>query len=73
MERYLTNNEMVCHSFEDAQKIAEMLLKNEYVVMISKEEDLYIINYIWSERNADRNDVCFLPREEVEEEIFGNK
>jgi len=73
MERYLTNNEMVCHSFEDAQKIAEILLKNGYVVMISKEEDLYIVNYVWSERYADRNDVCFLSREEVEEEIFGDK
>ena len=67
---YLTNNEIAVNSFADAQLIAETLLANDYVVMISKEEYLYIINYIWSENGANRNDVVFQKRDILEEEIF---
>ena len=67
---YLTNNEIAVNSFADAQLIAEKLLANDYVVMISKEEYLYIINYIWSENGANRNDVVFQKRDILEEEIF---
>jgi len=73
MRKYLTNNEIACESYEDAMEISKILIKNSYVVMISKEEEIYVVNYIWSERYADRNDVCFLPTEDVEEEIFGDK
>ena len=67
---YLTNNEIAVNSFADAQRIAETLLANDYVVMIRREEYLYIINYIWSENCANRNDVVFQKREILEEEIF---
>lgn len=70
MKKYLTNNEIVCHSLEDAQQIEGILLRNGYVAMISKEEKLYIINFIWSQHEADRNDVCFLTREEIDDIIF---
>lgn len=70
MKSYITDNEIACHSYEDAQQIASILLKNGYVVMVSREEKLYIVNFIWSQREADRNDVCFLTREEIDDIIF---
>lgn len=68
--RYITNNEIACHSYTDALSLAEILLNNGYVVMISKEEKLFIVNYVWSCGDANRNDVIFLGREEFEDEWF---
>ena len=67
---YITNNEIALHSFEDAVAIAKTLLDNGYVTMISREEKLYIVNYIWSAEDANRNDVAFMDRAELEEIIF---
>lgn len=67
---YITKNEVALHSFEDAVAIAKILLANGYVTMISKEEQLYIVNYIWSAEDANRNDVAFMDREELEDFIF---
>jgi len=71
--KYITNNEIALHGIGDAFNIAKVLLDNGYVAMISKEENLFIVNYVWSPNNADRNDVCFQSREIVEEEIFNPK
>ena len=68
--KYLTNNEIAMKNHTDALTLAKILLDNGYVVMISREEKLYIINYIWSQRDCDRNDVVFQDREIVEDEIF---
>ena len=68
--KYVTNNEIAVHGIGDALNIVKILLDNGYVAMISKEENLFIVNYIWSSNNADRNDVCFQDRETMEEEIF---
>lgn len=61
-------NEIALHSAESAFKIAEELLSNgNYVVMISREEQLWIVNYLYAD-NCDRNDVVFMSREDYEEE-----
>ena len=70
---YITNNEIALHSFEDAVAVAKVLLDNGYVTMISREEQLYIVNYIWSAKDADRNDVAFIDRVELEEMIFNTE
>lgn len=70
---YITNNEISLHSFEDAVAVAKVLLDNGYVTMISKEEKFYIVNYVWSAENANRNDVAFMDRVELEEIIFNDK
>ena len=70
MIKYLTNNEIAINDYATAMALSEILLNNDYVVMISREEQLYIINYIWSFHNSDRNDVCFQDREVIEEIIF---
>ena len=71
--RYLTDNEIAVKSFANAETLAELLLDEGYVVMISREEKLYIVNYLWSPGNADRNDVCFMDMGEMEEMIFTPK
>lgn len=70
---YITKNEIALHSFEDAVAIAKILLDNGYVTMISKEEKLYIVNYIWSAGNANRNDVAFMDRDKLEDIIFNTE
>jgi len=67
---YVTKNEIALHSFEDAAAVSKVLLDNDYVTMISREEKLYIVNFEWSPNHADRNDVAFLNREELEDFIF---
>ena len=67
-------NEISFHSFEEASLVAMTMLKNQYVVMLSREEDLYILNYIWSE-NADRNGVEFMSTDEYDaqlEEVYAS-
>lgn len=70
--KYLTNNELSVNTFEEAMAIQKILINNDYAVMITKEENLYIINYVWSSL-SDRNDVVFRNRSdfiyEEDEEI----
>ena len=69
--KYVTDNEIAFANSEDAFKVAETLLKNGYVVMVSKEEHLTIVNYLWtSYSEADRNEVCFQNRDSVEDFAF---
>ena len=70
---YITKNEIALHSFEDAVTVSKVLLNNGYVTMISREEQLYIVNYVWSQRGADRNDVAFMDRDELEDIIFNTE
>lgn len=49
--------------------VARALLDEGYVIMLSYEEDLLIVNYEWSENRANRNDMEFMRRDEYEEEL----
>jgi hypothetical protein len=69
--KYITDKEIAVKCYDDAVAIAETLMANHYVVMLSKEENVYIINYIYSEY-CDRNDVVFIDREEMEDMVFDN-
>ena len=55
------------HDYDQACALAKILMDNDYVIMLSMEEQLYIVSAIWSERHADRNDVMFMDRYEFEE------
>ena len=55
------------HDYDQACALAKVLMDNDYVVMLSMEEQLYIVSAIWFERHADRNDVMFMDRCEFEE------
>ena len=47
------------------ETVRQMLTKGHYVVMISREEELWIVNYQYSD-TCDRNDVVFMSREDFE-------
>ena len=58
----IPEGEIPVNDFDDAAAIAKILVKNGNVVMLSKEEDLTIVNFIWSQNKSDRNDVVFMDR-----------
>lgn len=55
------------HNYDDACTITKILMDNDYVVMLSSEDQLYIVSAIWSQGHADRNDVVFMDKYEFEE------
>lgn len=61
-------NELAFKDHDRGLQVAMALLDEDYVVMLSYEEDLLIINYEWSEHYADRNDMVFMRRDEYDEE-----
>ena len=63
MKNLIINNEIAFDNEEDAIKVAQILMKQFYVVMLSKEEELTIVNYCYSTL-TDRNDVVFLSRDD---------
>lgn len=60
--------ELTFSSFDDAASVAKALLKNNYVVMLSMEEELYVLDCIWTD-DCNRNDIVFMGRDEFEEEV----
>lgn len=62
-------NEIAFRNKENALKVAEILVEEDNCVLLSKEEDLYIINYEYSQY-SDRNDVIFMDREEFESKYY---
>lgn len=46
--------------------VKAMLEDGHYVCMVSREEQLWIVNYLYSDL-CDRNDVVFISREDFEE------
>ena len=63
-------NELTFKDHDRGFDVARALLNEDYVVMLSYEEDLLVLNYEWSEYGADRNDVVFMRRDEFEEEFL---
>lgn len=59
-------NEIAFKSHEIGFEVANRLLDEEYVVMLSYEEDFLIVNFEYSP-HSDRNNVIFMNREEWEE------
>lgn len=61
-------NEIAVSDKEAAMKIANILVDEEYCVMLSREEDLYIIDFEYSEY-SDRNNVIFMDRGTFEQKF----
>lgn len=68
---YIPKTEISIDTYGDAVVLARILLKNGYAVLLTKEDDLTIINYIWAEdygcNEASRNNVVFCSREDMHE------
>lgn len=63
------HHEIAIKNKEKALEVLDTLVDEEYCVMFSREEDLYIINYEYSEY-SDRNNVVFMSRDEFEEKYI---
>lgn len=50
------------------ETVRQMLTSGHYVVMLSREEQFWIVNYLYSDL-CNRNDVVFMSREEFEEKF----
>lgn len=60
-------NELAFETAEAAfETVRQMLTSGHYVVMLSREEQLWIVNYEYSDLN-DRNDMVFMRRDEFDE------
>lgn len=63
-------NEIVFETYEAAFATAKAMLEDgHYVVMMSREEDLWVLNYEFSEY-CNRNDIVFMSREEFESDYY---
>ena len=63
-------------AFKDKDRAVDVmrdLVEEGYVVMLSAEEHLYIVNYIWSPSWADRNDVTFMSNCDFEDLLFNEE
>jgi len=70
MTKLIPDGELHFHCWDDCQNVIDILLSEGYVVLLSREEALYVINYLWSHDDADRNDVVFMDRGEFEEKYY---
>lgn len=61
-------NEIAFKNHETGMEVAKSLLTEGYVVMLSYEEYLLIVNFEWCPDNyPNRNYFVFMPRDEFEE------
>lgn len=60
------NIELVFNTWSDAITVAKTLMQNDYVVMLSYEEGLTVLNAVWS-NDCDRNNVVFMSRDHFDE------
>ena len=65
----MKREQIVFQNHEHALQVAKILLEEDYVVMLSYEDEYLVVNYIWTEHHADRNEVVFMHHEDYEEEL----
>jgi len=71
MAALIPGTEIAVSKKENIEPIVNALLDEGYAVLLSHEEQLTIINYLWCEDSyADRNDVVFMPRDIFELEYY---
>jgi len=67
MVHMIPEQEIVFKKSENALRFMEMLAdEKEYITMLSREENLYIVDVIWAP-SADRNYVVLMQRDVFEE------
>lgn len=70
LEKFLEQEALAFHSFKEAAAVQKILLENGYCVMMSREEHLWLLNWVWTENFADRNGVIFIDRAQYECEAW---
>ena len=66
INEYLEQSVLAFNTYDAAAAVQKILLEQGYCVMMSREEDLWILNWVWTETPADRNDVIFINRGKYE-------
>lgn len=66
IDEYLEQSGLAFDTYDVAATVQKILLEQGYCVMMSREEDLWILNWVWTETPADRNDVIFINRGKYE-------
>ena len=69
LEKTLEQRSLVFNSYADAAEVQKILLENEYCTMISREEDLWCLNWVYS-AFANRNGVIFIDSDYFDNEWF---
>ena len=64
--------EVAIRNYSDACALASILLNNNYVVMLSKEENLTIVTAVWAP-DCNRNYVAFMNAERLEEHYIAKE
>ena len=68
IKEYLDSESLVFSTFEEAASVQKILIENGYCVLMSREEHLWVLNWVWTSTPADRNGVIFISREVYEQE-----
>ena len=66
IDEYLEHSVLAFNTYDAAATVQKILLEQGYCVMMSREEDLWILNWVWTETPADRNGVIFINRSDYE-------
>ena len=66
LDKYLEQDALIFNSYGEAAAVQKILLNNGYCTMMSREEDLWLLNWVWTPQLADRNGVIFISRETYE-------
>ncbi len=66
LDKYLEQDALTFESYEDASAVQKILLENGYCTMMSREEHLWLLNWVWTEQFANRNEVIFIDRASYE-------
>lgn len=69
LTKFLVDETIVVNTFEEATEITKILLNNNYCAMLSREENFWVINWVWSP-DANRNGAIFLSREIYESDLY---
>lgn len=74
-------NELAFYHFEDAAVVAKILTRCGYACLLTREEDLTVLNYEYAvnyndrteEPQADRNQVAFMSLDEYYKELYNEE
>lgn len=66
LNKFLEQESLTFESYEDATTVQKILIENGYCTMMSREEHLWLLNWVWTEEFANRNGVIFVNRVEYE-------
>ena len=65
--KYLPQEALTFYNYEDAAIVQRKLIEAGYCVLMSREETLWLLNWVWTPTPADRNGVVLFNREEYED------